>query len=81
MTLLPSDWEMIARRREENPGMQFWGVTKTFVGGTLRGITISEVSPVPFEVGKEYRHGIRLGSPYRVTECWEIPQEKGNTNG
>lgn len=43
-------------------------VTKTFVQGTLKGITIEDPSPVSFEIGKQYGGGW-TGSRYRVDAC------------
>ncbi len=43
-------------------------VTKTFVEGNLKGITINDRSPVSFEVGKTYGGGM-TGSRYRVDAC------------
>lgn len=48
-------------------------VTKTFISGVLKGITIEDKSPVPFEVGKSYG-GYGFGSRYRVEACVEKEQ-------
>lgn len=43
-------------------------VTKTFIEGTLKGLTIEDRSPVKFEIGKIYGGGW-TGSKYRVDGC------------
>jgi hypothetical protein len=43
-------------------------VTKKFVSGVLKGITINDISPVSFEIGKKYG-GRGTGSRYLVTNC------------
>ena len=45
---------------------QRYKVRKTFLEGTLKGITIEEQSTVRFEIGKNYGGGWS-GSRYRVT--------------
>ena len=45
-------------------------VTKTFIEGALKSLTIEDRSPVSFEVGKVYGGGWS-GSRYRVTACRE----------
>jgi hypothetical protein len=47
--------------------MQF-SVTKRFTAGVLAGLTITETTPVQFEVGREYRECIGSGS-YVVEAC------------
>lgn len=42
-------------------------VTRKFTGGTLAGITYTEVSSVYFEVGLEIRKTLG-GSPYIITQ-------------
>lgn len=45
-------------------------VTKTFLEGACKGLTIEDRSPVSFEVGKSYGGGW-TGSRYRVDACRE----------
>jgi hypothetical protein len=47
-------------------------VTKQFVSGALKGLTIEDRSPVAFEVGKTYTCcGSRL-TRYQVIACREV---------
>lgn len=43
-------------------------VTKTFLEGALKGLTIEDRSPVSFDAGKTYGGGW-TGPRYRVTAC------------
>jgi hypothetical protein len=43
-------------------------VTKTFLEGALKGLTIEDRSPVAFTIGKVYGGGW-TGSRYRVDAC------------
>lgn len=43
-------------------------VSKTFLEGALKGLTVQDRSPVAFEVGKTYGGGWS-GSRYRVDAC------------
>jgi hypothetical protein len=45
-----------------------FNVTKTFLTGNLKGLTIVDRSPVSFEVGKTYGGGW-TGPQYRVEAC------------
>lgn len=55
--------------------MKRYLVTKEFVSGVLKGITIDDpYCPVPFEVGKKYGGGI-TGDRYIVRACREITDE------
>lgn len=45
-----------------------FNVTKTFLEGALKGLTIVDKSPVSFEVGKTYGGGW-TGNRYRVDAC------------
>jgi hypothetical protein len=47
-------------------------VTKTFVEGALKGLTIEDRSPVAFTVGKTYGGGW-TGPKYRVEACRVAP--------
>ena len=46
-------------------------VTKTFVGGFLKGITIVEETSVRYEVGLTYLKPIG-GNPYRIDAVTEV---------
>jgi hypothetical protein len=50
--------------------LKIYVITKTFIGGVLKGITIEDRSPVSFEVGKTYGGGA-TGSRYIVNGCRE----------
>ena len=51
---------------------QRYKVRKTFLEGTLKGITIEEQSTVRFEIGKNYGGGWS-GSRYKVTAVEAMP--------
>lgn len=46
-------------------------VTKTFTGGLLAGLTITERTPVKFTVGFECHQPLG-GSPYRIDDVKEV---------
>jgi len=46
-------------------------VVKTFTGGLLAGITITELTPVRFAVGFECHQPLG-GSPYRIDSIKEV---------
>ena len=46
-------------------------VTKMFISGILKGITLTEKTTIEFGVGQIYRDGTARGR-YRVLECKEI---------
>ena len=52
---------------------QRYKVRKTFLEGTLKGITIEEQSTVRFEIGKNYGGGWS-GSRYKVTAVEVMPE-------
>lgn len=56
-------------KTEARKGTRF-AVGKQFTEGPLKGLTITDDSPVAFEVGKTYGGGW-LGSRYVVTSCEE----------
>jgi len=51
-----------------NGDAPMFNVTKTFLTGNLKGLTIVDRSPVSFEVGKTYGGGW-TGPRYRVDAC------------
>ena len=53
------------------PNTKFYSVTKTFVSGLLKGITITETTPVKFEIGKVYK-ACAGSSDYRIDNCAEV---------
>ena len=58
-----------AMRIEDKPKVRY-EVSKLFLDGGLKGMTIKDKSPVPFEVGSVYGGGY-CGSRYRVMDCKE----------
>ena len=58
-----------AMRIEDKPKVRY-EVSKLFLEGSLKGMTIKDKSPVPFEVGSVYGGSYR-GSRYRVMDCKE----------
>jgi hypothetical protein len=51
------------KRKEKNP--QHYEVTREFIGGTLKGLTHTEITPVKFRVGQVVRKPV-AGSPYKI---------------
>lgn len=49
----------------------FYKVTKQFTSGILEGMTITEVTAVKFEIGKEYSSCANK-TKYVVTSCEEV---------
>jgi hypothetical protein len=45
-------------------------ITKKFIKGVLKGITITEVTPVKFEIGKVY--GPKNGSRFEIVNMKEV---------
>ena len=48
-------------------------VTRHFVSGPLKGLTITDTTSVAFEVGRTYKP-CAGASAYRVTACIEVPR-------
>lgn len=57
-----------ANQADNMGGEAVYIVTKTFVDGPCKDLTIEDRSPVSFEVGKTYGGGW-TGSKYRVEAC------------
>lgn len=53
--------------------MKKYRVTKHFIGGLLKGLTDTEITPVRFHVGFVCKHPSG-GSPYKVTAVEEVPE-------
>lgn len=51
--------------------MTQYKVTREFTGGTLKGLTHTEVSCVGFPVGFKCEKPV-AGSPYVITACTEV---------
>lgn len=58
---------------------QRYTVSKTFLEGALKGMTIKEETSVEFEIGKTYGGGWS-GSRYKVTGCEPTPTELINVD-
>jgi len=54
--------------------MQRYNITKVFIGGLLKGISIVETTSVKFPVGYVCRNPIG-GSPYKITAVERLPFE------
>ncbi len=52
-------------------GWPVYQVTKEFRSGILKGLSVTEVTTVKFDVGVIYESCVGSGN-YRVTECVEV---------
>jgi hypothetical protein len=52
-------------------GRQLYRVTRQFVSGNLAGLTYTEVTPVPMNVGRRYEP-CAGSSAYVILECVEV---------
>ena len=52
-------------------GRQLYRVTRRFVSGNLEGLTYTEVTPVPMDVGRRYEPCAGSGA-YVILECVEV---------